>query len=184
MPEVRARVPRVSVAEYHKRVEAGTLGKRAELIRGLILKTMPKSPLHSYMALRLFELVKVASGEHYHFRLEQPLTLTDSEPEPDIAVVRGRDQDFVTAHPRGAALVVEVAFPSAELDRENAALYAENGIEEYWIVMPKLLSIEIFRQPSRGVFQETLTLTRGVLQCGSVPEICLGLDEIFKGCPV
>ncbi len=66
---------------------------------------------------------------------EEPLSLADSEPEPDISVTRGGEGDFSSAHPTTAELVVAVAVSSPALDRENASLYAEAGVKEYWIML-------------------------------------------------
>jgi Uma2 family endonuclease len=76
-------------------------------------------------------------------RREDPLTLKDSEPEPDIAVVRGSESEFFHAHPTTAELVIEVAVSSPVLDREAASLYAEAGVKEYWIVLGTTRQIEV-----------------------------------------
>ena len=180
MPEVRARLPRVSVAEYHEKVEAGTVGKRMELIRGLIIEKMPKSPLHTYVVTELFKLIETAVGKRLLCRAEQPLTLADSEPEPDVSVVRGNAKQFRSAHPVTAALVVEVAVSSAALDRENASLYAENEVEEYWIVLPLEKQVEIYRRPQAGRYADTLTVGVGkLLRCGSIPALQIDLADLF-----
>ena len=180
LPEVRRRVSRLSVEEYHRLDEFNENGKRTELIRGIVIEKMSKSPLHATIAMRLFKLIlpKVPLG--FTARSEQPLTLTDSEPEPDIAIVRGSDADFAKAHPRSASLVIEVAVSSVELDREMALLYAEAGVEEYWIVLGNTRSIEVYRQPANGVYQEKATVSMGAtLTSGGIPGVTVSLDELF-----
>src|SRR5262249_59935033 len=78
----------------------------------------------------------VAFGDRWHPRLHAPLALGEhSEPEPDVAVVAGAPFDYVTGHPTTAALVVEVADSSLRLDRRfKAAVYAQAGLREDWIV--------------------------------------------------
>ena len=180
MPEVRARLQRVSVAEYHAKVEAGTVGKRMELVRGLIIEKMPKSPLHSYTVTELFRMIEKSAGKRYYCRMEQPLTFADSEPEPDISIVRGSAKEFRAFHPQKAALAVEVVVSSAELDRENASLYAENEVEEYWIVLPQQRRVEVYRRPEHGRYLDRRVVEASeLLQCGSVPEIRIDLEALF-----
>src|SRR5690349_9249472 len=98
-----------SVEQYHKRGEAGIIPQNTELLRGVILKKMVKSPEHSWLVQRLVDWLRDGLPSGWLVRQEQPLTIEDSEPEPDIAVVRGSAEDFRRGHPRTAALVIEVA---------------------------------------------------------------------------
>ncbi len=82
------------------------------------------------------------------------MTLEDSEPEPDISVMRGSERDFLEAHPSTAELIIEVAVTSAALDRENASLYAEAGLKEYWIFLGSQCQVEVYRRPENGRYQE------------------------------
>ena len=113
-------------------------------------------------------------------RREDPLALADSAPEPDIAIVRGTPQDYWHQHPATAELVIEVAVTSAELDREMAAIYAEAGVKEYWIVLPARREVEIRRTPQDGVYREQFT-ARGdeVIECASVASIRLPVSKLF-----
>jgi Uma2 family endonuclease len=180
LPEVRRRVSRLSVGEYHRLDEFNENGKRTELIRGIVIEKMSKSPLHATVATRLFKLILPLLPKGFTARLEQPLTLADSEPEPDISVVHGSDADFLEAHPSTAALVVEVAVSSAELDRELASLYAEAGVEEYWIILAQERAVEVYRQPVNGAYQDkTIVGADAVLVCVSVPGLSISLGGIF-----
>jgi Uma2 family endonuclease len=180
MPEVRELFPPVSVAEYHRQVEAGLLGKNKELIRGIIINKVSKSALHSNTARRMHERILRALPAGYLAWRDDPLTFIDSEPEPDVAVVRGEDGDFDETHPRTAELVVEVAVTSVALDRALASLYAENGVAEYWIVLALRKEVEVYRAPREGIYQEKLILTiTDTAQCQRLPQITIPLSEIF-----
>ncbi len=128
LPEVRQRVSPLSVQEYHQLGERNKNGRRTELIRGIVIEKMSKSPLHCAIAKRLYDLIAASLPEGFVVRREDPLTLVDSEPEPDISVVRGVESDFLEEHPTTAELVIEVAVASPALDRLNATLYAEAGV--------------------------------------------------------
>src|SRR5438093_12944779 len=106
----------------------------------------------------LYRLLLAQLSQGYSVWKEEPLTLADSEPEPDISVTRGSERDFVAAHPTTAELVVEVAVSSATLDRENASLYAEAGVKEYWIVLGSEKKVEVYRRPEGGRYRETRVL--------------------------
>ena len=136
--------------EYYRLAEIGFFqGERVELIEGEIVKMSPISPLHGEVLTLLAERLWQLFGEGYRVRVQLPLSLGDSEPEPDIAVVPGKAGDYVHAHPTTALLVVEVAQTSLEYDREvKAPLYARAGIPEYWIVNLDGQCIEVYRDPA------------------------------------
>src|SRR6058998_1548600 len=147
IPEVRQRVSRLSVEEYHRLDEFNENGRRTELIRGLVIEKMSKSPRHSALGSILYDLLLPQVPEGHSIWKEEPLTLADSEPEPDVSIVRGNRRDFANAHPSTAELVVEVAVSSVALDRENASLYAEAGVKEYWIILAAERRGEVYRLP-------------------------------------
>lgn len=156
-------------------------GRRTELIRGIILEKPIKSPFHCLITKRLYDLISAVLPPCLMVFQYDPLTLSDSEPEPDISVVRGTEADFTAVHPRTAELVIEVAVSSALLDREDAALYAEAGVKEYWIALGNEQTIEVYRRPLGGRYQELTTVgLEDTLQCGSIAEIRIPLRELFQ----
>lgn len=181
IPEVRQRVSRLSVAEYHQLGEFNENGRRTELIRGIVIEKMSKSPLHSAISKRLYDLIAALLPAGFVVRREDPLTFRDSEPEPDVAVVRGSELEFFESHPTTAELVIEVAVSSATLDRENASLYAEAGVPEYWIVLGNERCVEVYRQPQAGLYQQKLTVRAGeAVECAGVPGVRIQLAELFN----
>jgi Uma2 family endonuclease len=178
-PDVRAHVSPISVEQYHQFPEFNQNGRRTELIRGVIFEKMPKSPLHANVAKYLYDRLLVSLPEGFAVRGDQPLTLLDSEPEPDVAVVLGRESDYWDRHPETALLVIEVAITTVNLDREKVALYGEAGVREYWIVLPRERKVEVYRQPKGDTFAEKRILTSGLLACESVPAVSFDLDELF-----
>ena len=157
---MRARVRRWTVSEYEKLGDNPAF-RRTELIRGLIVNKMSKSPLHSNATTRFYVFLVRVMRPEFVARQEQPLRLRDSMPEPDISVMRGALSDFDTRHPTTAELVVEVAVSSVAGDRENASLYAEAGVTQYWIVLGETEQVEVYRRPVNGVYQERRIYGRG-----------------------
>jgi Uma2 family endonuclease len=180
IPEVRQRVSHLSVEEYHRLDEFNENGRRTELIRGIVIEKMSKSPLHRIIASRLYNLCLAVLPDGFSVWKEEPLSFSDSEPEPDLSVVRGIEADFSTAHPSTAELVVEVAVSSVALDRENASLYAEAGVKEYWIVLANAKKVEVYRRPEGGRYQEIKLLEfNDTLECGSAPALRIRVSELF-----
>ncbi len=180
LPEVRARVWPLSVEVYETLGEMGALDKRAELIRGVIVEKMPKSPRHRKLTKWIYDHCRDQRPPGHVVFQEAPLRLADSELEPDVMIVRGVESDFDATHPTIAQLVVEVAVSSAALDRENASLYAEAGVAEYWIVLGNEQQIEVYRRPENGVYQEKRLCSPGeTLVCESVPGLQVALADWF-----
>jgi Uma2 family endonuclease len=179
--EVRQRISPLSVEEYHRLDEYNENGRRTELIRGIVIQKKSKSPLHSAIAKRLYDRIASLLPEGLVVRREDPITLADSEPEPDIAVVRGSEKSFYQSHPNTAELVIEVAVSSPALDRENASLYAEAKVAEYWIVLAMERKIEVYRQPEEGRYRNLKTFeSADLIRCESVPAIQIAVAELFE----
>jgi Uma2 family endonuclease len=137
-------------AEYDRLVELGIfVGERLELLDGRLVVSEPQGSSHAAIVMHIGETLARVFGPGWHVRLQAPLALDDnSEPEPDVAIVRGVALDYVTAHPSTAALVVEVADSSLRLDRRfKAALYARAGLPEYWIANLADRVLEVHRDP-------------------------------------
>ena len=180
IPEVRRRVSHLTVEEYHRLDEFNEKGRRTELIRGILIEKMSKSPLHAAVAKRLYDLIAAKLPKGLVVRREDPLTLADIEPEPDVAVVRGNEADFFQSHPGTAELVVEVDVSSPALDRENASLYAEAGVKEYWIVLASERRVEIYRRPENGRYREMHAVGHeDSLTCASVPAMRIRVSGLF-----
>lgn len=143
IPGIRRRMTLLSVDDYHRLPE-----RPVELLCGRLVDKVSKSPLHFATTADLFRLLQPRVPDGFVLRQEGPLTFADSEPEPDIAIVRGALNDFRTRHPTGAELVIEVAVSSLEIDRFKALIYAAAGIPEYWIVRPEERIVEVYRDPT------------------------------------
>ena len=141
---------RWSVDEYYKMYELGLFtGKRVELIKGEIFEMSPMLSPHATSIQLVSEILRGIYEKNFAIRIQMPINFGKiSEPEPDVAVVAGAIRDFTDHHPKSATLLVEVALTSVRFDRTTKLkLYAENGIEEYWIVNLKQRQLEVYRKP-------------------------------------
>ncbi|MCC6493832.1 MAG: Uma2 family endonuclease [Pirellulales bacterium] len=94
----------------------------------------------------------------YYVRQEQPLPFAASGPEPDVAVVRGVQDDHRRRRPRFAALVIEVSVPSEAVDREKCLATSRLTSEECWLVLPQFHTAELYTRPSEGFFLQKAIL--------------------------
>jgi Uma2 family endonuclease len=175
-----ARIWPLSVAAYRALGEMGFLPKNTELLYGQVYQKMPKSPFHSALVRRLVKLLQGIPLAGRFVMSEQPITGADSEPEPDVAIVRGAEEDYWNEHPRTAELVIEICVTSHEYDRFKLQAYAAAGVPEVWLVLAPEKQVQVFRQPADGQFTEAkIHGPGGRLTCVAVPEFTLDLDPLF-----
>ncbi len=150
---------RWSREEYDKMIEAGVFApdERVELVEGDIIQMTAHNARHASAMRAAEEALRVTFGRAFDVRVQLPLALgPDSEPEPDVAVVRGHWRDYVNAHPTTALLVVEISDSSLDFDRRRKArVYALAGIPEYWIVNLADRVLEVHRDPGADVGYQT-----------------------------
>lgn len=175
-----------SVDEYHRMLETGILSEDdyVELIEGEIVKMSPIGSRHVACVNRLNGLLNRKVGQDVIVSVQNPFRLDDySEPEPDIALVRPRD-DFYAQSLATAAdvlLIIEVADTSVEVDRRvKLPLYAKASIPEVWLANLPEDRIEAHSEPVNRVYQRVRIAKRGErLSSESVPNLVLNVDEIL-----
>lgn len=170
----------LSVAGYHALGEAGLIPKNTELLYGLVYRKRPKSPYHCFL-LRLIErsLEKAAPPGSF-VSSEQPITCKDSEPEPDVALVKGTIADYRHEHPRTAELVIEICVTSHDYDRSKIRAYAGAGVKEVWLILAPERQIEIYRKPVDEEFTEKAVHgPAGRIASLAVPSFAVELDSLF-----
>ena len=148
-------VKRFTVAEYHRLIETGILSEddRCELIHGWIVPLMPPDPPHAFTVRRVRRFLDRLIPDEYVVGIQDPVTLTDSEPMPDLFVVIGPDDRYTVRHPgpRDMILAVEVADTSVRYDRRTKGpMYAAARIPIYWIVNIPDRIVEVYTQPRGG----------------------------------
>lgn len=155
LPATPSELHRMSIEEYHRLVECGGLeeGARFELIDGLLLDMSPKTPMHENAIQWLHEwFVAHMDSARYQLKIDAPLTIGSSEPEPDLAIVERTGPRL--EHPSEALLVVEVALSSKERDlRVKPELYGK-AVEEYWVVDLQARHVVVHRDRSEGAYRE------------------------------
>lgn len=178
LPEQRRPITR---DEYHRMGEAGLFeGERVELIQGVIVRMTPRSELHDGCLERLNELLMPRLVGRARLRVQLGYAASEySEPEPDLAILSRNE-------PRGeqpghALLMIEVANTSLRFDRkQKAAVYAENGVPEYWVIDVVAERVEVFTQPTAESYAQSSAYVRGdSIPLGAFPDVVVAVDDLF-----
>lgn len=143
-----------TLAEYHKMIDTGVLidGEPYELLEGNLVHKMSRGSPHDAALQALLKRLLRMAPEGWDVRGQSAITLSgESEPEPDIAFVRGDENTYRNRHPGPSeiGLLVEVSASSLLIDREDkASIYAQNSIPVYWVVNVADKVIEVYTQPT------------------------------------
>jgi Uma2 family endonuclease len=175
-----------TVQEYHHMSELGILdaSERTELIAGKIVLKTAKTPLH-VIALRLLAgSLEKALNRSVLVRTQDPILLDNfSEPEPDLAIVKGTMFDYADRHPspEDVYLVVEVADSTLKKDCEvKDKLYARSNITDYWVIDVKNRQVHIFRTPTPTGYDSHLILSESqAVSPLAFPSILIPISSIL-----
>jgi Uma2 family endonuclease len=148
-----ALIARFSVARYQRMIETGILTPedKVELLENNVVFTMPRNPPHEETIQLFTEAIATAIPQGWRLRVQSTVVFADSQPEPDLSIVRGDARTYLTHHPspRDAGLIVEIADSSRLRDqRDKTRIYARGCIPCYWIVNLVDRRIEVYTQPS------------------------------------
>jgi Uma2 family endonuclease len=175
-----------SVVDYHQMIDAGILSEddRVELTDGEIRQMSAVDAIHASTVKRLSRTINDRVGKELIIGVQDPIQLGDyNEPEPDLSVLRWRDDFYEQQHPTvdDVLLVIEVAHTTLAYDRkEKLPRYAAAGVAEFWLIDIVHRVVEQYAQPVNGRYAVQRILPRGALvQATSIPELSLPVDRIF-----
>ncbi|MCS6848920.1 MAG: Uma2 family endonuclease [Anaerolineae bacterium] len=174
---------RLSVGQYHDMIAAGILtdDDPVELLEGWLVPKMPKNPARRLSTQLTREALERALPAGWYVDAQEPITTSDSEPEPDVVVVRGERRRYHDRHPgpEDVALVVEIADTTLQRDRTiKKRLYARAGIPRYWIVNLVDRQIEAYAQPRGG--DEADYLDQQIYHISDEMPVTLGDGEVMR----
>ncbi len=176
----------ITVEIYHLMAERGAFGPedRVELIGGEIFDMSPVGSLHARCVKILNAcLSEILRGTHI-IGIQDPIVLDDeSEPQPDVCVLRYREDFYKHAAPRAAdvKLIIEVADSSAAFDRSvKLSRYAMAGIAEAWLIDLSNDRVEVHTQPEQDHYGSVIIYERGDnVVSETIPAIDLSVDGIL-----
>jgi Uma2 family endonuclease len=174
--------------EYYRLGEIGLFsGQRVELIEGVIMVLSPQNWPHTSTVARVGRALDRSLGPGFWVRLQFPLNLGTSDPEPDVSVVPGTIEDY-RDHPTTALLLVEVSDSSLDYDRtRKASLYARAGITDYWIVNLVDRQVEVRRDPRPDASQPyghdyasvTVLVPPAIVTPLAAPQVSLAVADLL-----
>jgi Uma2 family endonuclease len=149
----------LSVEQYHQMVRSGILTEDdpVELLQGRLITKMSKNPPHTLSNELLREALEPLLPSGWCLNVQQPITTSDSEPEPDITVFRGTRRDYADRHPGPSDIgfVVEVADSTLKNDQGlKLEIYAYGPIKEYWVVNLVQRQVEVYSGPQGTTYQK------------------------------
>ena len=153
VPEAELPLHRFTIDDYHQIGDLGLLeGQRVELLKGQIVDMSPIKPKHAGVVAFLLHHLSRQLSEAYIVNAQNPIALSDqSEPEPDVSILRYRADFYKRSHPQpeDIHLLIEVADTSLEKDQKvKLPLYAAAGIPEVWIVNLPEQQLEQYTEPA------------------------------------
>lgn len=177
---------RWTVDRYHRAVEAGVFeGQPLELLDGVLVEMSPEGIPHAGLSSDAADYLRAKLGNRAKVREAKPITLpNDSEPEPDIAIVRPLGEVYKTErHPTVADIFWVMEYANTSLEKDLAVkdkIYAAAGISEYWVVNLKTRSLVVFRQPKDGTYQSQIVLAEGTIHPECCPDISLEVKRLVR----
>ncbi|NER39331.1 MAG: Uma2 family endonuclease [Oscillatoria sp. SIO1A7] len=173
-----------TVEDYHRLIEAGLLAaRRVELLQGEIVQMAPKGPLHSYMTDGLADYLRRKLSDRAIVREAHPITLSDSEPEPDLAIVRLPRSQYRDRRPYAEDIfwLVEIANSTLEYDlNDKKKIYARARIPEYWVVDVKGKRVLIFQGPQGEDYQFELAVGQGNIAPLAFSDLALSVEGLWQ----
>ncbi|MBI3972925.1 MAG: Uma2 family endonuclease [Chloroflexi bacterium] len=183
---------RFTVKDYYRMAKAGILkpDERVELLDGEIVPMSPIGSPHAAAVNRANRLFNRLVGDRAIVAVQNPVRLDEhSEPDPDVALLRPRADDYARGHPgpRDVLLIVEVVDTSEALDRRlKLPLYARAGVPEVWLLVLKTTArrpepvLEVNRRPGPRGYADARLVRRGERAAPELlPDVAITLDELL-----
>ncbi len=174
-----------SVGEYNRIAETVfSEDDRVELIEGEIVEMSPIGSRHAACVKRLNKIFNRHFNQTAVVSVQDPIVLDDfSEPQPDVALLRPREDFYEQEHPTASdvLLVVEVADTSIAYDHEiKLPLYARAGVPEVWLVDLANAGVEIYAEPANGEYQFNVKAKRGAtIESHTIAALKVDVDAIL-----
>jgi Uma2 family endonuclease len=177
---------RFTVDEFMQLAERGILGEedRVELINGEIIEMAAIGPPHAGCVNRTTRLIDRRLGDSVVLAGQNPvITSHYYMPQPDIAVLRPREDFYDRSHPTpdDILLLIEVSDTTLQFDRKvKLPQYAQAGIPEVWIIDLNGKRIERYSEPVDGTYRVVRRLRRGQTITSTIlPALSLPVGDII-----
>jgi Uma2 family endonuclease len=174
-----------TIEQYHKLVDAGMLiDRQVELLAGDIIEMLPEGMSHAVYCGDTVDYLKQLLGSKAKVREAHPITLpNDSEPEPDIAVVRPSPNRYLDHHPYPEDIFWLIEYADSTLARDlniKQEIYSQVGILEYWVVNLPASELIVFRGTNNTGYETETRFATGNISPLSFPDIEIEVSRLFS----
>lgn len=175
---------RWSLQDYHQMIETGLLDERkVELVNGEVIEMSPEGAPHSAYCGEIAEYLRRILGARAKVREAHPITLVNnSEPEPDIAIVRNRATLYRDRHPHPEDIFWLVEIANSTLAKDlgmKKDLYADAGIAEYWVLNLPASVLIVFRDLTTAGYQSATSFTTGTISPLAFPDLSIDIQHLL-----
>ncbi|MDJ0734133.1 MAG: Uma2 family endonuclease [Nostocaceae cyanobacterium] len=176
-----------AVEDYHGMIAAGILDERhVELLNGEIVEMPPEGEAHAYSSDEAGEYLIYLLGDRAKVRQAKPITLleSNSEPEPDIAIVQRLGRDYREHHPYRENVFWLIEYSNSSLSKDlevKTKIYAQAGIPEYWVINLRRMELIVFRVPRDDGYDSQETLTGGDIKPLAFPDLAVSIARLLGG---
>ena len=172
-----------SIEQWHQLVETGVLAaQNVELIDGEIVEMSPEGIPHTFTNRKVGRYLERLLEDKAIISEGYPITLDNSEPRPDIAILRLPEDIYLNHHPypEDIYFLVEISKSTLQIDKTTKAqIYARNKIQEYWIVDLVNKKLIIHTQPKGNIYQNIQEYQTGTVFSQAFPKIAIALDKLL-----
>ncbi|MFN6572592.1 hypothetical protein A6770_03635 [Nostoc minutum NIES-26] len=172
-----------TIEDYHRMIEAGILcDRQVELLNGEIVELTPEGPSHTFYGEELADYLRSCLTGQALIREARPITLADSEPEPDIAIVKPPRENYRDRHPDPEDIfwVIEVSESSLKKDLElKKQIYATANIQEYWLINLKSKQLIVFRSPTGTDYLSRQDISQGYIAPLTFPTVQVLVERLL-----
>jgi Uma2 family endonuclease len=173
-----------TVEDYHKLVDYGLLEKQpVELLDGEIVYMSPEGVPHRYITSSVADYLRDVLADRAYISEAHPITLDNSEPQPDVAIVRLPKTIYKEHHPYPEDIywLIEVSDSTLSCDLgDKAQIYARNGIQEYWVLDVKGKQLSVFRHPTGDRYGDRAIWKAKHISPLSFPDLELEVATLFN----
>lgn len=174
---------RWSLDDWHELVNSGILAnKKVELLEGEIVQMSPEGIPHRHTNHEIVKYLRQLLGDGAEVYEAHPVTLDESEPEPDIAIVRSPSLRYRYHHPFKEDIywLIEISKTTLNQDLgQKADIYARNDIAEYWVIDLSNQKMFVHTQPNNGKYQKINEYTTGFIQPLAFSGIEIDLSKLL-----
>jgi Uma2 family endonuclease len=182
--------PNVTIAkwtleQYHQMIVAGILDDQpVELLNGEIIEMSPEGEPHAFYTTTVGDYFRTLLGSRAQIRENHPITIpaTQSEPEPDIAIVQPLGREYLRHHPYPENIFWLIEFSNTSLKKDldpKAKAYAAANISEYWVVNLQAMELVVLRDPVDGLYQSQVMLTDSIIHPLAFPDVAVSVRQLL-----